>query len=85
MAASKALRENPFAGDLFVFAPSTDRAKILAWDGTSLCRFHKRPESARFVWPPVQDGAIPATWAAAGGSGVVAGAAKAIDCAIIGR
>ena len=51
----QALRENPFAGDLFVFrAKRADRVKILAWDGSGLCLFHKR----RFVWPPVQDGAI---------------------------
>jgi transposase len=55
----QALRENPFAGDLFVFrAKRADRVKILAWDGTGLCLFHKRLEKGRFVWPPVQDGAI---------------------------
>ena len=55
----QALRENPFAGDLFVFrARRADRVKILAWDGTGLCLFHKRLEKGRFVWPPVQDGVI---------------------------
>ena len=55
----QALRENPFAGDLFVFrAKRADRVKILAWDGTGLCLFHKRLEKGRFVWPPVQDGMI---------------------------
>ena len=55
----QALRENPFAGDLFVFrAKRADRVKILAWDGTGLCLFHKRLEKGRFVWPPVQGGAI---------------------------
>src|SRR3974390_420664 len=55
----QALRDNPFAGDLFVFrAKRADRVKILAWDGTGLCLFHKRLEKGRFVWPPVQDGAI---------------------------
>src|SRR6266850_3231740 len=34
------------------------RIKILAWDGTGLCLFHKRLENGRFVWPPVQNGAI---------------------------
>jgi transposase len=55
----QALRENPFAGDLFVFrAKRADRVKILAWDGTGLCLYHKRLEKGRFVWPPVQDGVI---------------------------
>jgi transposase len=55
----QALRDSPFAGDLFVFrAKRADRVKILAWDGTGLCLFHKRLEKARFVWPPVQDGVI---------------------------
>jgi transposase len=55
----RALCENPFAGDLFVFrAKRSDRVKILAWDGTGLWLFHKRLEKGRFVWPPVQDGAI---------------------------
>ena len=58
-AVQQALRENPFAGDLFVFrAKRADRVKILAWDGTGLCLFHKRLENGRFVWPPVQNGAI---------------------------
>jgi transposase len=55
----QALHANPFAGDLFVFrAKRADRVKILAWDGTGLCLFHKRLEKGRFVWPPVQGGAI---------------------------
>lgn len=55
----QALRDNPFAGDLFVFrAKRADRVKILAWDGTGLCLFHKRLEKGRFVLPPMQDGAI---------------------------
>jgi hypothetical protein len=38
----EALRANPFAGDLFVFrAKRADRVKILAWDGTGLCLFHR--------------------------------------------
>ena len=55
----QALRDNPFAGDLFVFrAKRADRVKILAWDGTGLCLFQKRLEKGRFAWPPVQDGVI---------------------------
>src|SRR5215469_9514057 len=85
----QALRANPFAGDLFVFrAKRADRVKILAWDGTGLCLFHKRLEKGRFVWPPVQDGVIRLsagqTGAAAGRTGLVAGATKASNGAIIG-
>jgi transposase len=58
-AVQQALRENPFAGDLFVFrAKRADRIKILAWDGTGLGLFHKRLENGQFVWPPVQNGAL---------------------------
>lgn len=55
----QALRENPFAGDLFVFrAKRADRVKILCWDGTGLCLLQKRLEKGRFVWPAIKDGAI---------------------------
>ena len=51
----QALQESPFAGDLFVFrAKRADRVKILYWDGTGRCLFHKRLESGRFVWPPIR-------------------------------
>jgi transposase len=53
------LHEKPFAGDIFVFrAKRGDRVKILYWDGTGLCLFHKRLENGGFVWPPICDGAI---------------------------
>ena len=82
------LRANPFAGDLFVFrAKRADRVKILAWDGTGLCLFHKRLEKGRFVWPSAGRRDSPkcgATGGAVGRAGLVAGAAKASDCAIIG-
>ena len=55
------LRENPFAGDLFVFrAKRADRVKILAWDGTGLCLFQKRLEKSRSLClaAGVQGGAI---------------------------
>jgi transposase len=57
--AQQALHEKPFAGDIFVFrSKRADRVKILYWDGTGLCLFHKRLEQGRFAWPPVQDGTI---------------------------
>ena len=53
------LNESPFAGDIFVFrAKRADRVKILYWDGTGLCLFHKRLERGRFAWPAVCEGAI---------------------------
>jgi len=55
----QALHENPFAGDIFVFrSKRADRVKILYWDGTGLCLFHKRLEQGRFTWPPGDDGPI---------------------------
>jgi transposase len=55
----QALHEKPFAGDIFVFrAKRADRVKILYWDGTGLCLFHKRLEKGHFAWPPVRDGTI---------------------------
>ncbi len=55
----QALNENPFAGDIFVFrSKRAYRVKILYWDGTGLCLFHKRLEEGRFAWPPVDDGTI---------------------------
>jgi transposase len=53
------LRLDPFAGDLFVFrAKRADRVKILAWDGSGICLYHKRLEEGRFRWPPAADGVV---------------------------
>jgi transposase len=80
----QALHENPFAGDIFVFrSKRADRVKILYWDGTGLCLLHKRLEQGRFAWP-CRRGDSPQCrpiGTVAGGSGVVAGAAKASNCA----
>ena len=58
----QSLHESPFAGDLFVFrAKRADRVKILYWDGTGLCLFHKRLEKGRFVWPKAENGTVALT------------------------
>lgn len=55
----RALAANPFAGDLFVFrSRRADRVKIVFWDGSGLCLYHKRLEAGRFVWPPASEGAV---------------------------
>jgi transposase len=54
-------RQDPLGGDCFLFVnrPRT-RAKVLLWDGTGLCVYHKRLEQGRFaaLWAP--DGAATA-------------------------
>lgn len=50
---------DPFAGDLFIFrAKRADRVKILAWDGSGICLYHKRLEQGRFRWPPPAKGVV---------------------------
>ena len=86
----QALRENPFAGDLFVFrAKRADRVKILAWGRHRSVSVAQAPGEGPFClaagagWGDSPE--CRTTRAAAGGTGLVAGAAKASDCAIIGR
>jgi transposase len=53
------LDRDPFCGDLFVFrAKRADRVKILAWDGSGICLYHKRLEEGRFRWPPPAGGVV---------------------------
>lgn len=55
----QALRDNPFAGDVFIFRTKrADRIKIVAWDGTGLWLHQKRLEGRAFAWPTVKDGTI---------------------------
>lgn len=35
-----------------------DLIKVLCWDGQGLCRFAKRLEKGRFIWPQAKDGAV---------------------------
>jgi transposase len=49
----------PFNGALYVFRGKRgDLLKVLWWDGQGLCMFCKRLERGKFLWPPVQDGAV---------------------------
>jgi len=48
------LRQDPLSGDCFLFTNrARTRAKVLVWDGTGLCVYHKRLEQGRFaaLWP----------------------------------
>ncbi|CAH2603453.1 IS66 family insertion sequence element accessory protein TnpB [Rhodovastum atsumiense] len=50
---------DPYGGDVFVFrSKRNDRVKLLAWDGSGIVLATKWLENGRFVWPPVQDGAM---------------------------
>ncbi len=54
-----ALKEDPFAGAVFVFrSKRMDRLKLLFWDGTGLVMAYKRLEETTFTWPPVTDGVM---------------------------
>jgi transposase len=55
------LGRDPLSGDLFLFVNSRcTRAKVLFWDGSGLCVFHKRLERGRFAapWKRSTEGAI---------------------------
>ncbi|MBL8693028.1 MAG: IS66 family insertion sequence element accessory protein TnpB [Planctomycetes bacterium] len=44
---------NPLSGHLFAFCNrGLNRAKVLYWDTTGLCKIHKRLERGSFSWPP---------------------------------
>jgi transposase len=50
---------DPYGGDIVVFrSKRSDRIKLLAWDGSGMVLATKWLESGRFVWPPIQDGAM---------------------------
>jgi transposase len=49
------LCQDPLGGDCFLFVNrARTRAKVLLWDGTGLCVYHKRLEQGRFaaLWAP---------------------------------
>ena len=46
------LKLDPFSGALFLFCNRRRHLlKILYWDRTGFCRWQKRLEKARFLWP----------------------------------
>lgn len=56
------LREDPYAGHLFVFRGRRgDLIKVIWWDGQGACLFSKRLEKGRFVWPAATEGKIALT------------------------
>jgi len=56
------MKQDIFTGALFVFC-STDRKKlkVLYWDRTGFCLWHKRLEKDRFPWPETKDDALELT------------------------
>ena len=60
--AEAVLKQDPFAGHLFVFrGRQGDLVKIIWWDGQGACMFMKRLEKGRFVWPSAKEGKIALT------------------------
>ena len=52
------LHQDPLTGDCFIFVNRLrTRAKVLLWDGTGLCVYHKRLEQGRFAALWTADGA----------------------------
>jgi transposase len=55
----RALRADPFAGEVFIFRPKrANRVKILVYDGTGLVLYAKRLEAGRFCWPSPAEGVM---------------------------
>lgn len=53
------LGADPYSGVVYVFrARRADRVKLVWWDGTGLCLFHKKLESGGFRWPKAEDGVM---------------------------
>ncbi len=60
--AEAVLKQDPFAGHLFVFRGRRgDLVKIIWWDGQGACMLMKRLEKGRFVWPSAKEGKIALT------------------------
>lgn len=60
--AEQTLKQDPFAGHMFVFRGRRgDLIKVIWWDGQGACLFSKRLEKGRFVWPSPADGKVSVT------------------------
>jgi len=60
--AESVVKQDPFAGHLFVFRGRRgDLLKIIWWDGQGACLFSKRLERGRFVWPSPAEGRVSVT------------------------
>jgi transposase len=52
-------KRNPFDGDLYIVRGRRgDLVKIVWHDAQGACLFTKRLERGRFIWPPVDGGAV---------------------------
>ncbi len=53
------LKQDPFGGHLFVSQGRRGNlVKVIWWDGQGACRFLKRMEKGRFVWPTAKEGKV---------------------------
>lgn len=65
--AEAVLKQDPFAGHLFVFRGRRgDLVKVIWWDGQGACMFMKRLERGRFVWRNAGTPAGTTCWPAPG-------------------
>ena len=47
---------DPLSGHLFVFCNrARNRLKVLFWDGSGFCLFHKRLARGTFAWPELEE------------------------------
>ena len=60
--AAASLGQSPFDGSVIIFrAKSSDKVKILFWDGSGLVLVWKQLQHGAFRWPPIVDGVMKLT------------------------